>query len=155
MLQNARVPTRGRDHLLLAGLIETFNCDSVGTRNQRHESCQAQAAFEEFATWTFATNDARIHNDMEWDRLTLAHAQVFFGNILQILRAIFDDSELDRYAYLRSCESDPRRIAHRFFHVGDEFLSWRATELVDSQISRVLPQDWVADLNNFQLQRCM
>ena len=33
MLQNARVPSRGRDHLLLARLVETFNCDSVGTRN--------------------------------------------------------------------------------------------------------------------------
>ena len=83
---------------------------------------------------------------------TLSHAQVFIGNVLQILSAIFDDSELQRHAYLRSCQSNPRCIAHRFFHVGDEFLSRPAAKLVDSQLPCALPQNRIADLNNFQLQ---
>lgn len=33
MLQNTRVPSRGRDHLLFACLVETFNRDNIGTRN--------------------------------------------------------------------------------------------------------------------------
>jgi hypothetical protein len=96
--------------------------------------------------------DCGLDEDMKRYRPPPLLLEFLGWQILQVFFLILDHRELQRNAYLRSCQPHSRGVVHRLLHIPNQSLHFVFRNFPRREGLSRLPQNRVARLDNFQSQ---
>ena len=94
-----------------------------------------------------------IDDDLKGNGGALALGELFRGDVVEVVFAVFDYGELQRMAHLRRREADAGSGVHGLAHVVDELADSAAADFVLRKRTRELAQDGISGLDNIEEQR--
>lgn len=147
MLEDASIPAACFNYFGLALVVQTIYAYAPGPRDDGGEASQAQTAFEKLDT-LILQGDSRIDDHLEWNGRSFALLQDLRISVLDILRLVFDNRNLQSSPDLRCRQSDTGCFVHRLSHTLDETLNFTAPNFVYTQAFGPLTQNRLTCLDD-------
>jgi hypothetical protein len=152
MLEDAGVPAFGGGELWRAMLVEIAQANASEARNLGDIAVYTETALKEIYLRAVVDFHLRIDEYVEvhGDALTRLKLRGAPGGL--VLRAVFDDGQLNAESDLRGGQTDAGREAQGFQHVGDGLLQLGALNLIGGKGTGDLPEYGISGLYDLKLQ---